>query len=220
MIVVLAFMAFSLCSAKSVGLSSLTNLAQVSAQSDETVACQFCNDFVKGCDEHGVKPEYNTSEKMARGLQEICPQVPRGSPDAAFCKAIKGNYRVFTDAYFQHREHPEVDPCKVAGVCREKFVGFKNLASLSKVFALSDEASVCEICESLVALLDKGVPEPGLTPEKMAKYMEEQCPQEPSGSPLAQLCKALEGKYLVFTKAYFRHREHPEVEPCKEAQVC
>ncbi|KAI1698321.1 hypothetical protein Ddc_19165 [Ditylenchus destructor] len=205
-IVVVAFMAFSMCSAKSVGFKNLAK--QVFALSDETVACWVCHKNVAYWDTVKQLPEkINTPEKLAKAWEKNCRHVSHGVPMAEFCKAIAGKYDIFAKAYFQHRDNPEIDPCKVAGVCPAKFVQFNNLASLSQAFTLSDETHVCNHCKRLVAFFDRhGDPGPLWTPEIFANYMEE--------------CKALKGKFLVFSLLLFRRRDHPEVEPCKEAQVC
>ncbi|KAI1708431.1 hypothetical protein DdX_11812 [Ditylenchus destructor] len=220
-IVVVAFMVLSFCSAKSVGLSNLASLAQVSTQSDQTDPCQFCNEFVQGLDERGPKPEFNTSEKMAKGLEKICPDVYPGSPDDAFCKALKGKYDVFAKAYFQHKDDPKVDPCKVAGVCQAKPVGFKNLAKLSNVFAMSNETAPCEDCEEFVREIDeRGLKPEYNTSERFAAGLQEQLQDVCGKHQEDVLCKALKGKYDVFAKAYFEHKDDPEVDPCKVAGVC
>ncbi|KAI1698322.1 hypothetical protein Ddc_19166 [Ditylenchus destructor] len=225
-IVVSAFMVFSLCSGKSVEFSRLASLAQVSSVKydgfgNKTVACQYCNDFVKGLDEHGLRPEYNTSEKLSKGLQETCSQVAQGSPEAAFCRQLEGQFDVFAKAYFRHMEQSWVGPCFVSGVCYVKSVGFNNLAKLSKIFALSDETVACENCEKIVKSIDaRGLQTEYNTPEKFAKGLEEICPHAVPDSPDAEFCKALNGKYDVFAKAYFQHMEHHEIDPCKVAGVC
>ncbi|KAI1708415.1 hypothetical protein DdX_11795 [Ditylenchus destructor] len=210
-IVVFAFMDLSSCSAKSVGLSNLASLAQVSTQSNETDICQFCNHFVEVLDESGPKPEYNTSEKMAKGLEDICEPYP----EDVLCKALKGKYDVFAKAYFQHRDDPEVVPCKVAGVCQAKSVGFKNLAKLSQVF--DSPAYICGYCEEYVKDFDELGSDEIIsmynTSEGMAQGIYEPCHCGKCGSPIHSFCDALEGKFDVFAKAYFQHMDNHENRP-------
>ncbi|KAI1698323.1 hypothetical protein Ddc_19167 [Ditylenchus destructor] len=188
----------------------LASLSHVFALSEETSACQRCTEIVTKLDHYLI----STPEEMAKALQKRCLLEGQSSSNKQFCKAIQGKYDVFAKAYFQHRDNPEVDPCKVAGICTAKSVGLNNLASLSQDFALSN---ACEDCNYFVAFADKSpqMPKDQNTPEKLAKVLQDTC--EP---PKAELCKALEGKFLVFAKAYFQHRDDPQVDPCKVAQVC
>ncbi|KAI1708416.1 hypothetical protein DdX_11796 [Ditylenchus destructor] len=185
-IVVFAFMALSSCSAKSVGLSNLASLAQVSTQSDEIDNCQFCNYFVHVLDEGGPKPEYNTSEKLAKGLEDICEP----HPEDVLCKALEGKFDVFAKAYFQHRDDPEVDPCKVAGVCQAKSVGFKNLAKLSQVF--DSPAYTCGYCEEFVKEHDE------LGSAEIRRWYN-------TSESMAQA---------------IYHMDDPKIDPCKVVGVC
>ncbi|KAI1705181.1 hypothetical protein DdX_13786 [Ditylenchus destructor] len=151
---------------------------------------------------------------LTRQIQEECPRVEPDSPDETFCKALEGKFDVFAKAYFRHIDDPEVDPCKVAGVCSAKSVGFENLVKLSNVFAQSNKTVACEECNGVVALFDGGLLGPYNTAEKLAKGFQDTCSRPPASE--GPVCKALKRKFLVFTKEYFRHREgHPEVAPCK-----
>ncbi|KAI1691770.1 hypothetical protein Ddc_24056 [Ditylenchus destructor] len=98
-IVIVIFMAFSLCTVKS----------------DDD--CTVCKDYVAYLGRGELPPQINTLEKFAKYLQDLCPHQKPGSLEAQFCKSLNEHYYLFAQGYFQYREHEEVNTCWVAQVC-------------------------------------------------------------------------------------------------------
>ncbi|KAI1703447.1 hypothetical protein Ddc_16555 [Ditylenchus destructor] len=111
-IAIIAVIAVSFCSAKSLGSSADTFQESTPAQPNIT-ACEDCNSLVWYWDNISGPPA-KTPEALAQGIKEHCKPPPF---DEIFCKAIDKKELPFAEAWFKHKQHPEVNPCEEVKIC-------------------------------------------------------------------------------------------------------